>query len=275
MTDRVKQRDPGRGRRGLAGMWVGFAAVVLLVTAAPCCAGDDEGQSAHDGDRYIALNQGVSVDGMNSDAVAPVMGPTGMVESARSDPSALAGEGDSEPPNSASFRRVKRQRRAGDAVGVSGNESTPWYQTGLGALAIVLALVGVAAWALRRWMPATRFGDSGVLRIVGRTSLSPKHNLALVQLGCRFVMVGVSGDRITTLCEVREPDEVAELAARTGTAGAHGSNGFDHALLSELSDYRDVSEGRGGQTVSAPAKRARTSESLAELLRKLRTLRIR
>ena len=49
--------------------------------------------------------------------------------------------------------------------------STPWYRSGLVALMIVLGIVWLAYWAVRRWMPAVRAGESQVLRIVARTHL--------------------------------------------------------------------------------------------------------
>lgn len=228
---------------------VTHAAAALLVTAAVCVADDANGGSGGSDKNHIALNQGVSIEQIVPDADAgdgfSTGGPLRSDEEASRDGRhevGNSGQRRSKPRVTPGVHTARRARLSRDAPGASGAQSTPSYLTGLGALAVVLVLIGLAAWAVKRWMPAARGGGSGVLQIVGRANLSAKHTLALVQIGRRFVMVGVAGDRVTALCEVSDPDEVAELAARVDTSDKQAGPGFDHLLHGEAACYREVAE---------------------------------
>ena len=145
----------------------------------------------------------------------------------------------------------------------------------MGLLAVVLALVAVVFWAVRRWVPAARAVDGGVLRVVGRASVAPKHHVSLVQLGRRFVMIGVSPDRLSTLCEVSDPEEVAELATRLAARTGRGEDAFDEQLFREVASYAEPPE----EVVDDIPRNARGAwrhrRPLTDLLGKLRTLQAR
>ena len=173
---------------------------------------------------------------------------------------------------------VLRKRRApqGAALSERRNATDRWYQPGIGALSVVLVLVGALYLGLRRWSPSLRVSDRGVLRVVARTGLTPKHHLALVQLGRRFVLVGTSQEQVATLCEVTDPIEVAELAAQTSVSSAGGGNGF-HSQLEHMADeFRDSSELRDGPDdageigLRVGAEVPARVPALAELRKKLR-----
>ncbi len=138
---------------------------------------------------------------------------------------------------------------------------------------IVLAIMGGLYYGVRRWVPSTRAADNGIVRVVGRTPLTPKHHVALVQLGRRYVAVGVSGDRIERLCEIDDAEEVAELAARVGAGEVRGGNGFDELLFRETSEYRDPSDGPGEEArKQLDAVTARNRGPLKDLIRRLQKL---
>lgn len=150
-----------------------------------------------------------------------------------------------------------------------------WSRTGLGALALVLVLIGGLAWALRRWVPAARRVEGGVLRVAGRASLTPKHSVALLQVGQRFVVVGVGGDAISALCEIENPEEVAYLARRTGASGharRERDAAFEAFLSREAANYEaeaiDSPSGAGRNQFDRP----HGGGGLRELLGKLRAV---
>lgn len=146
----------------------------------------------------------------------------------------------------------------------------PWYRSGLGAMAIVLAVIVLVTVALRRWLPAAKTVDHSMLRVVARTNVSPKHHAALIQLGRRFVLVGVSPDGMRTLCEVRDGDEASELSARLGS---RVTQAFDEQLLDETRLY----ERTDGESVSRAAtdeSEQNEEEPMTDLLQKLRKLRV-
>ncbi|MCH9032956.1 MAG: flagellar biosynthetic protein FliO [Planctomycetes bacterium] len=150
--------------------------------------------------------------------------------------------------------------------------STPWYRSGLVALMIVLGIVWLAYWAVRRWMPTVRAGESDVLRIVARTTLAPKQHLALIRVGRQFVLIGVSPDRVDRLCVIDDAADVSELVLRTDGDSAVKASKFDEELVREVGEY-----GRGPvlESVESHPRAAAVSDrrpSLTALLDRLRTL---
>ena len=204
----------------------------------------------------------------------------------RSDPEARSSQGDVEQDAGANVatqqatrvpaakRTVRRGRIPGFETPLE-DRSTPWYRSAIGSIAVVLALVGVAYFLVRRFVPAARASESGLLRVVARAALSPKHGVALVHLGRRFVMVGVSPDRLVALCDIQDPDEVAELVVRTGGAVRRDRNDFDEVLVREADHFREhTAEAEEPASATSPAgsRPIAAREPLTDLLNRLRTL---
>jgi flagellar biosynthetic protein FliO len=203
-------------------------------------------------------------------AVAPI-------EAAGTQPAApIAGEENRKPTifkRKSSELNPQTGPRTPGALTVRPDRAAAWYQSGLGALSIVLALVGVATWAARRWLPSAKIRDNALLRVVSRTTLSPKQSLALVHLGRRFLVLGISSERVSLLCEMTDPDEVADLVQRTEKAGNDRLQRFDSALLDEAARFDEPIESVSkGQPPQAFEKRARR-DSLTALLQRLKTLK--
>jgi flagellar biogenesis protein FliO len=76
---------------------------------------------------------------------------------------------------------------------------------------------------IRKFFPGTRrlFG-SRLVRILGRSHLSPKHSVYLLKVGERVLVLGVSGDRINPLAEINDEREVALMAAEGQPAPSEG-----------------------------------------------------
>jgi len=170
--------------------------------------------------------------------------------------------------------RMLRRKDAETTFDRLQSDSTPWYRSGLGALAIVLVLMGTVFWGLRRFVPSIAASDGGVIKVVARTALTPKHNVALIRMGRRFLLVGMAGERIHTLAEVTEADEVAELVARVG-----GSQDFDRLLGREVESF-DETWGKGTQDVTPeempvavrPRRVSFHASALTQLKNRLRSL---
>lgn len=94
-----------------------------------------------------------------------------------------------------------------------GHELLYWLQLLL-ALALVVGLIFLARFLLRRFGGTAKFtGGSRVVEVLARTALTPKHQVFLVRLGRRLVLVGAGPEGLAALAEVTDPDEVAKLAA--------------------------------------------------------------
>ena len=98
----------------------------------------------------------------------------------------------------------------GGKVGGSGSSLWDWVRT-LVALAVVVGLIFAIRWALRRWGAPGAAVRGGPVDILARRSLSAKHQLYLVRMGGRLLLLGGSGESLTTLAEVTDADEIARL----------------------------------------------------------------
>jgi flagellar biogenesis protein FliO len=97
--------------------------------------------------------------------------------------------------------------------------------------------------------------SGGAIEVLGRNHLSPKQSLTLVRVGRRVVLVGVAPERLSPLCVIDDPQEVAELVgAKEGDLSAGVSRRFEQKLgeavnafdaaPSELADLPDESSDR-------------------------------
>ena len=89
-----------------------------------------------------------------------------------------------------------------------------WKRVGY-SLAIVVGLILVMRWGSRFFLPGGRgFNSSRAVKVLTRNVISPKQQLLVIQVGRRVVVVGDSGQQMNPLCEITDPDEVAELVGR-------------------------------------------------------------
>jgi flagellar biogenesis protein FliO len=84
------------------------------------------------------------------------------------------------------------------------------------ALGAVIGLIFAVRWAGRRFLGMNGMGTAGgsagtAVRVLSRTTLSPKQQLMLVQVGKRLVLVANTGLQMNALCEIADPEEVASL----------------------------------------------------------------
>jgi len=179
------------------------------------------------------------------------------------------------------LRRGRSDRMRNDASSVASPTGvTPWYRTSWGALGIVLAVITATFWTIKRFTPSARISDNGVLRVVGRCGLTPKHNLVLVRLGSRFILVGISPDGIHGLCNVAGSNEADLLAASMSGKSAKNPGAFSELLGRESMLFR--SEERGDSTSLAETSEETTTwermsppttnRPVAKLIQRLRAL---
>ncbi len=261
-------------RRGIGLCW---ALLSVLLPLGSVCA--EEPAAPDRPNAHITSNQSVSIDELEApeqlQAATEVVEPA--VAVADSVPASVAPTEESSdlrliprPERSTTAPGAFARSTTGDRVGGEGaTRATPWYRNGFGALAIVLVLIVAVYWLVRRYLPAARAGDSGVLRVVARTGLTPKQSLMLIRLPRRFVLVAVSQNRVDTLCAVDDAEEVADLFARVHAPLPGGQQQFEGLLQAEEAEYDEAelpvgARPRGAERVS--------SEALTGLLVKLRAL---
>lgn len=112
------------------------------------------------------------------------------------------------PPRSATPSNKPSQRTPAANV----RHNTAWVVTS--SLAIVLGLFLLVVWLSRRAMPrAGQTLPTDALEVLGRAPLATRHNLQLLRLGHRLLLVSVSPDNARTLLEITDTDEVNNLIA--------------------------------------------------------------
>jgi len=111
-----------------------------------------------------------------------------------------------------------------------------WARPAL-ALGLVIALILVLRYLLRRWAKGTAgLSGAGAIEVVGRAALPPRGQLLLVRLGRRLVLVATWHGGATALSEVTDPAEVAEL---TAAAGKGSRSVVTRTVTKESSGERD------------------------------------
>jgi len=106
-------------------------------------------------------------------------------------------------------------------------------------LIVVLAIIAGVAIAARRWLPKSSvFGARGVVEVLGRQYLSSKQSVAVLKVGRRVVVVGMTPERLTHLDTITDADEVADLVGRAAS-GRPGSlsSAFEREVLREAAAY--------------------------------------
>lgn len=177
-------------------------------------------------------------------------------------------------------RPLARPRAAlwGQAAG--GRESSAggsWLRT-TAALAGVVGLIVLLAWGYRAMhgegrllRGALRGRHAGLIEVVSRTALAPRHALCLVRVGPRLVLLGVSPDAVRRLDVIDDAALAARLlgAAAQQRPDSHTAE-FARCLEREARGYPPEADG-ADETVTPEAGRVLdVKEELAGTLARLR-----
>jgi len=262
----------GAGYRRYAG-W-GCAGLAALALSVPLRA-DDPPQ----GNSQVTSNQSVSVEEAPDTASAVggedagSAGNADVAANAVGAPSAaplrLSPSGVTIPHTArdAGERPVSEEGESSASGRVRPGRAAAWYQSGPVALAIVLGVVGGGYVLLRRFVPGTRARDGGVMQVVARVTLTPRHSVVLVRLPRRLMLVGLAPDRVNALASIEEPEEVAELLSRLQVPAGLRAGQFDELLEDEADRHARV---LGAQGVGP--RESGGADALSGLLGKLHTL---
>ncbi|UWX91764.1 flagellar biosynthetic protein FliO [Enterobacter mori] len=83
-----------------------------------------------------------------------------------------------------------------------------------GALALIILLMVVMAWAARRSGLARRLNDAqGNMTLVATQSLGPRERLVLVDVGEQRLVLGVTASQITCLATQARPEQAPQTSA--------------------------------------------------------------
>jgi len=164
---------------------------------------------------------------------------------------------------------VRRQGKRGAA-----EREMPWYRGPLVSLVAVLVLILAAAVALRRMTGKNPIRKQSAISVLSRTPVGAKQELALVHVGRRMLLLGISGDRMTPLCNIDDPAEVAHIRGQLARTGQGSSQErFERALAEETGHHRDVPIEDEKPSVAHADHAHRAQHHLRNLVEKLHTRR--
>ena len=128
---------------------------------------------------------------------------------ATSQAASAAASADEERPVLSSGRGAETRPVSRDAT----TSLSEWART-IGALVFVVAIIFGLRALLRRFGPgpAHRKGGRGeAIEVLARSSVLPRQHLLLVRLGRRVLLLGSTAAGLSTLAEIQDGEEIAEL----------------------------------------------------------------
>lgn len=153
----------------------------------------------------------------------------------------------------------------GQVKGTSRNPYREWLQTFL-ALAVVVGLIFALRYLLRRFArPTGPARVSAAIDVLTRVNLSGKHQLILVRLGKKLVLLGAGAEGLAALSEVSEPHEVADLLKAVESGSSEPFAGIFRRKAERFSGGRDENDSSGGESADTGASGA--VRSVSEKLR--------
>ena len=90
-------------------------------------------------------------------------------------------------------------------------EPTDYFGQIVISLVLVLLIIFVSAWMLRRFGRFPGVAD-GQLKVLGALSVGQRERILLLQVGDEQILVGVTSSRISTLHHLNSPVEIPENA---------------------------------------------------------------
>lgn len=165
----------------------------------------------------------------------------------------------------------RAERMARRTIRPATSPEARWYTNGFVALAAVLLLVAVLAWGIKRVAPQGRLGGTAI-HVLSKTYLSSKQSLALVKVGNRVMLLGITPDHITHLTTIDDPIGVDLVAASADSSELSGAQ-FGRLLDTESTFY-ETDDNVEEHISSADFRTVRqTRRNLKDLLGRVKTLK--
>jgi len=258
--------------------WMAVIGIVAGPTSFPALGQDERPTTTAESDEQLLSRLGRGADDLWSavridlpDVSAPSTNdepPSRLVP----DPNSQTALGESDQQllrRSPASRSLLRSNASSHADGAS------WVRT-TGALAAVVALIVLLGWGYRavasgRLPFSARTKRPGVIEIISRTALSPKHSLHLVRVGTRMVLVGMSNDALVALDVLDDAQTAARLAGEAACQRADGhTREFSDCLEREARGYDGHETGPNETSTPEHGRLCDISKQLAGTIRRVR-----
>ncbi|WP_428386531.1 FliO/MopB family protein [Mucisphaera sp.] len=136
-----------------------------------------------------------------------------------------------------------------------------WLLETAAALGVVIALIFAARWLYQKLSghQAVTARPTADVEVLSRTTVAPRSQILLLRVGQRVLVCSDTGQALSCLSEITQPEEVAAILGRTSTTAASGFSDVLRQLENEPEDLTATTE---------PVDRAR--EDLSQLLSRIR-----
>ena len=147
------------------------------------------------------------------------------------------------------------------------------------ALGAVVLLIIAMRWLGKGMLPgASNHRASRAVQVLLRSTVAPKQQIMLVQIGRHLVLVGSAGSEMNPLCEIRDADEVAEVLSQLRSEKRSTAKSFralfgraERAYESPEPPAADEAEGEA-ETDQPDAATSATREELSGLMARVRRI---
>lgn len=132
--------------------------------------------------------------------------------------------------------KVAGDTATSNLVGSQVTQPSEYFGQILLSLVLVLVIIFVAAWLLRRYGRFPGVAD-GNLKVLGALSVGQRERILLLQVGKDQVLVGVTSNKISRLHQLDEPIDVAATEVKTPFAKK-----LNEALNANQNQSKDVAK---------------------------------
>jgi flagellar biogenesis protein FliO len=105
------------------------------------------------------------------------------------------------------------------------------------SLAGVAVLIVGLGWACRRMLASRQPPAESGVTLVARSLLTPRHQVLVLRVGRRVLVVGDSGHGMNLLCQITDPQESAALLGEPEDQGEAGTIAFEEPPEDETWDF--------------------------------------
>lgn len=151
--------------------------------------------------------------------------------------------------------------------------SGSWIMDTLTALGVVLGLILALRWAYHRYAGRTASArPSPIVEVLARTSVAPRNHVLLLRVGSRILVVSDSSGGMRTLCDIEDPEEVANLIRAVSVTRDNSITKNFTRLFQNFNGQYDEQRAslEGGDDEEHTVDRAR--DSISSLLSRVRVL---